>query len=75
MPLRAEDKALCSCPSSPTRDWLDGERGPLTDEEQTQECLTWERALSEDPEDKKRVEALLNSYFEAKRRRHEPMHG
>lgn len=73
MPLRAEDQPLCSCPSSPTRDWLDGKRGALTEEEQTQECLTWDRELSEDPEDKKRVEDLLHRYYSL-RRRHEPVH-
>ncbi len=73
MPLKTEDRLLCSCPPSPTREWLDGKRGPLTEEEQTQECLTWEQALSEDPEDKMRVEVLLNNYYEAKRRRNEIM--
>jgi hypothetical protein len=73
MPLRTEDRPLCSCPPSPTREWLEGKRGPLTEEEQTQECLSWEQALSEDPEDKMRVEALLNSYYKAKRRRNEIM--
>ena len=69
MPLRTEDRLLCSCPSSPTREWLEGNRGPLMEEEQTQECLSWERVLSEDPEDKKRVEDLLNKYYKAKEAR------
>jgi len=67
MPLRTEDQCLCSCSPSPTLEWLDGKRGPLTEEEQIQECLSWEQALSEDPEDKMRVEALLNNYYKAKR--------
>jgi hypothetical protein len=67
MPLRTEDQPLCSCSPSPTREWLQGKRGPLTEEEQTQECLSWEQALSEDPEDKMRVEALLNNYYKAKK--------
>jgi hypothetical protein len=73
MPLRTEDRPLCSCPPSPTREWLDGKRGPLTEGEQTQECRGWEQALSEDPEDKMRVEVLLNNYYKAKRRRNETM--
>jgi hypothetical protein len=75
MPLRTEDRPLCSCPPSPTREWLAGKRGPLTEEEQKQECLAWEQALSEDPEDKMRVEVLLNNYYKAKRSRNENMHG
>ena len=73
MPLRTEDQPLCSCSPSPTREWLEGKRGPLTGEEQTQECLSWEQALSEDPEDKMKVEALLSRYYQAKRRRNENM--
>ena len=75
MPLRMEDRPLCCCPPSPTHEWLEGKRGPLTAEEQTQECLSWEQALSEDPEDKMKVEALLNTYYEARntRRRNEIM--
>ena len=65
-PLRTEDQLLCSCGPSPTREWLGGKRGPLTEEEQTQECLSWEQALSEDPEDKMRVAALLSKYYKAK---------
>ena len=67
MPLRTEDSTLCCCPPSPAREWLDGQRGPLTKEEQTQECLGWEKAFSEDPEDKMRVEILLNNYYIATR--------
>jgi hypothetical protein len=73
MPLRTEDQPLCSCPPSPTREWLASKRGPLTEEEQTQECLTWERDLSQDPEDKMRTEVLINNYCKAKRRRNEIM--
>lgn len=71
MPLRAEDRPLCTCSPSPTREWLEGKRGPLTEEEQTQECLSWEQALSEDPEDKMKVDALVNNYYKTKRRRNE----
>ena len=67
MPLRTEDQRHCSCPPSPIREWLSGKRGPLTDEEQTEECLSWEQELSEDPEDKMRLEVLLDNYYRAKR--------
>jgi hypothetical protein len=74
MPLRREDGPLCSCPPSPTREWLSDKRGPLTAEEQTQECLNWEQQLSEDPEQQMRVEAILNNYYRVnKRRRNESM--
>ena len=69
MPLRREDGPLCSCPPSPTREWLSGKRGPLTAEEQTLECLNWEQQLSEDHEQKMRAEVLLKNYDKSKRRR------
>src|ERR1700674_4333473 len=64
MPLRTEDSPLCSCPPSPTREWLEGKRGPLTADEQTVECLSWEQALLEDPDHKMRIEVLLKNYYE-----------
>jgi len=73
MPLRTEDRPLCCCPRSPTREWLECKRGPLTEEEQLQECLSWERALTEDLETEARIEVLLNAYFSAKRRHNEIM--
>jgi hypothetical protein len=63
MPLAIEDRPLCSCRPSATREWLENERGPLAEEEQVQECLTWEQALSEDPQEQMQVEALLKNYY------------
>jgi len=37
MPLRPEDRDFCSCPPCAIRDFLQGERGPLTEEEQQAE--------------------------------------
>lgn len=47
MPLRAEDRHLCLCPPCPAREWFEGRRGPLTEEEQERECHSWEEQLSE----------------------------
>jgi hypothetical protein len=71
MPLAIEHRPLCSCPPSATREWLEGERGPLTEEEQVQECLTWEQALSEDRQEKMQVETLLKNYYKRFGRKNE----
>lgn len=68
MPLQPEDCELCSCPPSPTRDWLQGLRGPLTEQEQSVECLSWEKTISEEFLDKSRLEVLIDNYWNAKRR-------
>jgi hypothetical protein len=73
MPLNIEDRSLCCCPPSATREWLEGKRGPLTEEEQAQECATWEQALSEDPTEQMRVEGLLKKYYKLKRSHNEIM--
>jgi len=72
-PLRLEDSHLCLCPSSATRDWLEGKRGPLTEQEQEEECRTWE--LTADTEvdvriERVTVEKLLQTYFRKKRIHH-----
>jgi hypothetical protein len=74
-PILPEDRHLCSCPSCPTRDWLGGQRGPLTKEEQEKECPGWEAELTAPMEEKLRIErargkALLQTYFRKKRRHH-----
>jgi len=72
-PLRPEDSHLCSCPSSPTRDWLEGKRGPLTLEEQEEECRTWELTAGTDVDvriERVRMEKILQTYFKKKRRHH-----
>ena len=73
MPLRSDDMHLCSCPASPTRDWLSGKRGPLTEQEQEEECRTWEQELREDPKERIGVRILLQRYKEAQRSRNEKM--
>jgi hypothetical protein len=74
-PILPEDRHLCSCPSCPTRDWLAGKRGPLTTEEQKEECRGWEAESTADMKEKLRVEraqekALLRTYFRRKRGHH-----
>ena len=61
------DRPLCSCPPSATRDWLEGKRSTLTEEEHAQECATWEQALSQDPKEQMRVEGLWKNYCKLKR--------
>jgi hypothetical protein len=74
-PLRKEDRLLCSCPTSPTRDWLEGKRGLLTPKEQEEECRSWEEEdLSEGFRiERVRVNALLHKYLIVKRRYDEEM--
>ncbi len=72
-PILPEDRPLCSCPSCPTRDWLEGKRGPLTIEEQEEECRGWEPELTADMREKLRIERaqvkeLVRKYFRKKRR-------
>jgi hypothetical protein len=74
-PLREDDRHLCGCPPSPTRDWLGGMRGPLTVKEQENECLSWEMEPNAETKKKLRieqlqVEALQQTYFRKKRRHH-----
>lgn len=74
-PLLPEDRHLCSCPSCPTRDWLAGKRGPLTQAEQEEECRSWESELTAHMDEKLRIErariwALFQIYSRNKRRQH-----
>ena len=41
MPLRPEDRDFCFCPPSTVREFLQGERGLLTEEEQQAEERRW----------------------------------
>ena len=47
MPLRPEDRDFCSCPPCTVREFLQGERGPLTEEEQQAEKQRWEKEYAE----------------------------
>ena len=47
LPLRAEDRDLCSCPPCAVRDFVQGTRGPLTLEEQEGEKQRWEQEYAE----------------------------
>src|SRR5579863_3877235 len=72
-PLLPDDRHLCSCPSCPTRDLLEGTRGLLTKEEQEAECRTWDEELTEATKGKlcierAREDTLLQKYFRKRRR-------
>ena len=74
LPLRSEDRIICSCPPSPVREFLQGERGPLTGIEHEEEERRWGRECSPDSDeefrcDQARAESLLNEYNKRKRRR------
>jgi hypothetical protein len=73
MPLNIEDRSLCCCPPSATREWLEGKRGPLTEEEQDEECATWEQALSADAAEQMRIEVFWKNYYKLKRGHNEIM--
>ena len=47
MPLRPEDRDFCSCPPCTVREFLQGERGLLTEEEQEGEKQRWEQEYAE----------------------------
>ncbi len=71
---RPEDRKHCSCPPSPVREFLQGERGALTEVEQEDEQRRWERdcAPGRDEEfrqEQARLEKLLREYEKRKRRR------
>ena len=74
-PILPEDRHLCSCASCPTRDLLEGKRGPLTKEEQAEECRRWDAELTAPMAEELRIErarekALLQTYLRKKRRHH-----
>jgi|SRR5947209_7193692 len=74
LPLRPEDRDLCSCPPCAVRDFVQGTRGPLTLEEQEVEERRWKREYAEDSDEEfrrehGRAEVLLRRYQQKKRRR------
>ena len=46
LPLQVDDKKFCMCPPSPLREFLQGQRGPLNEEEQREQERMWEQAWS-----------------------------
>jgi hypothetical protein len=67
-PLRREDRDLCMCPANPTRDWLAGTRGPLSQEEVEEQCRGWQRAFSSEEQhtfraQQARVTELIRNYL------------
>jgi len=72
LPLQPEDQALCSCPPSPVREFLQDSRWTLTEAEQAEEERRWERECSPDSDEEfrcnqVRAESLLNEYYNRKR--------
>jgi hypothetical protein len=67
-PLRLEDRNLCNCPANPTRDWLADTRGPLSRDEQEEQCRGWHQAFSSEGRQmfraqQGRVTILIKNYF------------
>jgi hypothetical protein len=66
-PLLPQDRHLCGCPPNPGRDWLAGTRGPLTEQEQEDECTRWQNEFSEEARqvfktEQASVAAVLRTY-------------
>jgi hypothetical protein len=73
-PLLVDDRYLCACPPSPTREWLESKRGPLTEAEQREACDKWQLIDEADKtqlSDDAKISTLLHAYFANKRRRDE----
>lgn len=72
LPLRPDDHNLCSCSPCPTRELLQGRRGPLTDLEHEEETQRWERGFGPGSdqafrEEQARVARLRQKYEYTKR--------
>jgi hypothetical protein len=74
-PLLPEDRDLCACPPSLTRDLLAGSIRFLTPEENGKECGKWRDEFTQKAEqdfrlEQARVAALLRKYLRNKRSHH-----
>ncbi len=74
LPLQAEDQNLCSCPPCPVREFLQGQRGPLTEGEQREVEQRRERESGSRSDENFRreqasLEPLLRTYQSMKRNR------
>jgi hypothetical protein len=71
-PLLPEDRSLCACPPSLTRDLLAGKLGFLNQQQQEEECGKWRDEFTRQAEqdfrmEQVRVAALLQKYRREKR--------
>jgi hypothetical protein len=71
LPLQPEDQNLCSCPPCPVREFLQGQRGPLTEVEQQAVEQMWEEEFCAGSDEfrrgQSRLESLLRKYEFSKR--------
>ncbi len=79
-PLHPEDRHVCSCPSNGAREWREGRRGPLTEEEREQAYARWEEQVSGEAagrirQDQTRARQLLDQYQRTRRKEHGTMPG
>jgi len=79
-PLFPGDRELCLCPPSAARDWREGRRGPLTEEEREQVYVRWEEQVSGEAagrirQDQARARQLLDQYQRTRRKEHGTMPG
>lgn len=79
-PLHPEDRRLCSCPPCAAREWREGRRGPLTEEEREQEYRSWEQQMSGEAaeqfrRDQARSRQLLQRYLRKRRNQHGTLPG
>ena len=71
-PLLPEDRNLCACPPSLTRDLLTGNIGFLTQEDHEKECDKWREEFTQKAEQDFRIEqvrvaALVRTYLKNKK--------
>jgi hypothetical protein len=74
LPLRAEDVELCSCPSSPVREFLEGRRISLSDAELQGADRIWQQTYGPESDqtwmlERKCIDHLLRQYELKKRLR------
>jgi hypothetical protein len=79
MPLRFGDQALCTCPPSATRDFLQKNRGPLTyAEQQNEQCILQEEFTDNADQrfmvDQAKVKYLLQRYEQERNHRFSTCH-
>lgn len=79
-PLFPADRELCLCSPNAVREWREGRRGPLTEEEREQVYARWEEQVSGEAagrirQDQTRARQLLHKFQRTRRKEHGTMRG
>lgn len=72
LPLQPEDQEFCSCSRSAIREFVEGRRGPLSDQEREELRKSWDAEFTDEAAEKFRsdqlqVRRLLSQYERARR--------